>query len=182
MKWLIWSVAAVTVFGAFPAQAQKSSNVGALPPGCTKYPATADYGKEGALWCVAQALVKSGVGKSWGDPVYITSTAPKGYKLRWSEAHVESKDHHCGVKDEGDKSPSPFNNDNPQRRAGEAFWAQCIIWERDDHHVVAKANIQGWEGAKILGYGDGKITWEQHRDWGTKDGTVTLYTIYWPID
>src|SRR5579862_5570697 len=101
-------------------QAQPGVTTKALPRGCSVY-GGANYEADGALWCVVVERMKTGQGLSWGESKYVTSQAPDGYRLRWSEAHVSALDHHCGVKDEGDVQPSPFNSDH--KRAGESFWA-----------------------------------------------------------
>ena len=170
------------VFALAPllAQTQTSASDEKAPPGCKAYDG-AKYATEGALWCVVIERFKTGQGTSWGDSKYATSRAPKGYKLRWSETHVSALDHHCGVKDEGDEQPSPFNSDH--KRAGESFWAQCIIWERDESHVVVKANIQGWQGNQYF-YWDRTTNapgWMHESDPKAIYGTVTIYAIYWPI-
>jgi hypothetical protein len=149
--------------------------VQAIPTGCRTYDGS-KYAVKGAIWCVVQrGGLKTGKGKSWGEAHWISSEAPKGYKLRYAEEHVEAKDHHCGVTDDA----SPPNGEG--KREGTAFWATCIIWERDDNHVVVKSNIQGWEGETDWEWSSGnplKITKHDDRE-GV--GTMTLYTLYVPI-
>jgi len=153
--------------------------VQAPPVGCRVYDGT-EYAEKGAIWCVVQrGGLRTGKGTSWGEAHWISSEAPTGYKLRWSETHVQAEDHRCGVRDEGDKNPSPPNRDG--KREGTSFWATCIIWERDNHHVVVKSNIQGWEGEKSWSWSSGNpMTWTQGPD-RQSFGMMTLYTIYVPI-
>jgi hypothetical protein len=117
----------------------------AIPEGCKSF--TGKYAENGGLRCEVHAYVSSASGKEWGAWVRLTSTAPKGYALRFSEGHVYAGDHKCGVRDEGATAPewpSPFNGDH--QREGQAFWAQCIIRERDASHVVMEFRAQGVEG------------------------------------
>jgi hypothetical protein len=68
--------------------------------------------------------LKTGKGKSWGEAHWISSVAPNGYKLRFAVAHVEAKDHRCGVTDDA----SPPNSDG--KREGTALLG-------DVHHLGA---------------------------------------------
>ena len=61
------------------------------------------------------------------------------------------------------------------------FWATCIIWERDDNHVLVKSNIQGWEGATDWEWSSGNPVKITKHDDGEGVGRMTLETVYVPV-
>jgi len=125
-----------------------------LPPGCSVLDPT-------HIQCLeAERGIQSGAGKWFGPYHTLTSYAPPGYRLLWSEGHIRGQyDHRCGVRDRGTREPSPNGNsaEHPEVNGhpqGTSYWAICYLAERDDSHVVLKVSLQGIESVARVGYGD----------------------------
>ena len=146
-----------------------------LPEGCQAY--TGKYAENGGFRCEIRRDLISGAGKDWGPWIRLTSVAPKGYVLRYSEGNVQAEYHKCGVRDEGATSP-PYNGDH--HRAGEAFYAQCIIMERDNSHVTIEFSIQGKEAPNGWGFGDRDTANGNKYPARTLAGKAVITAIYVP--
>jgi hypothetical protein len=122
----------------------------AVPQGCKPYSGPNAPGGN-AIYCELHVGgLASGDGKSWGPFYTLRADAPAGYQLAWSEGHVFSGDHHCGVKDQADVAPSPRNGEG--QLEGQAFYARCFITKRDASGVTMVFRIQGWEGGTSVSF------------------------------
>jgi hypothetical protein len=150
----------LTVPAIVPAYAEAAP--AAIPKGCEPY--TGAYAEKDGLKCTVTGGVTSGAGEGWGQWQTLIATAPPGYTLRYSWGRVwadnpvgDHERHRCGVRDEGGNLPyDPPSPIDPKShlRTGEAHYAQCVITERDAHHVVMQFNLQGVKAKDNIGLGN----------------------------
>jgi hypothetical protein len=155
------------------------TSAAAVPQGCKPY--SGRYAANG-IWCELHiGGLASGDGKAWGPFYTLRADAPAGYRLAWSEGHVSSSDHRCGVKDQADVAPSPRNSAG--QLEGEAFYARCFITERDDAHVTMVFRIQGWEGRVSPEFSDHHpLVIHFEPDSSKSGGRAEIWAIFAPIN